>query len=61
MVAVDKAVIARLKSSGETFEILVDPDLALDYRGGKEVDMNDILAVKEIFKDAKRGREHRRS
>ena len=32
MVNVDDAIIARLESFGEKFEILVDPDLAADFR-----------------------------
>ena len=52
MVNVDDAVIARLETYGERFEILVDPELAADYRRGGEIDISDILAVEEIFKDA---------
>ena len=50
--------IARLESFGEKFEILVDPDLAADFRNPdneKEIDIEDILAVEEIFKDSKKG------
>lgn len=58
MVNVDDAIIARLESYGEKFEILVDPDLAADFRNPdneKEIAIEDILAVEEIFKDAKKG------
>ena len=58
MVNVDDAIIARLESFGEKFEILVDPDLAADFRNPdneKEIDIEDILAVEEIFKDSKKG------
>ncbi len=55
MIAVDKAVIARLKTNGETFEILVDCDHALLVKQGKKMDMNDILAAQKIFSDAKKG------
>lgn len=55
MVSLDKAVIARLKTHGETFEILVDPDLALDYKGGKDISIDNVLAVCTIFKDASAG------
>ena len=57
MVNVDDAIIARLESFGEKFEILVDPDLA-DFRNPdyeKEINIEDILAVEEIFKDSKKG------
>jgi ribosome maturation protein Sdo1 len=35
-ISVDKAVIARLRTHGETFEILVDPYLARDFKEGKD-------------------------
>lgn len=54
MVDVDRAVIARLKKEGETFEILVDCDKALEYRVGK-VSLDDVLATFDIFKDVKKG------
>ena len=55
MVTLDNSVIARLEYYGEHFEILVDPDLAADYKRGKNIDIEKILAVEEIFKDAKKG------
>ena len=55
MVTLENSVIARLEYYGQHFEILVDPYLAADYKRGKEVDIEEILAVEEIFKDAKKG------
>ncbi len=55
MVTLEDAVIARLEYYGEHFEILVDPNLAADFKRGKEIELEDILAVEEIFKDAKKG------
>ncbi|MEK6921820.1 MAG: ribosome assembly factor SBDS [Nanoarchaeota archaeon] len=55
MVDVDKAVIARLKTHGDKYEILVDCDSALAFRSGKAVDMGDVLASPKIYTDAKRG------
>ncbi|MSR86024.1 ribosome assembly factor SBDS [Candidatus Woesearchaeota archaeon] len=55
MVRVDQAIIARLKKEGDTFEILVDCDKALAYREGKLANLSEVLATKEIFKDAKKG------
>lgn len=52
MVNVDDAVIARLESYGERFEILVDAELAADYKRGEDIDISTVLAVEEIFKDA---------
>jgi len=48
--------IARFKKGGETFEIIIkDPDKALEFRQGKDVNMKDILEIDRIFKDAKKG------
>lgn len=55
MVNLDDAVTARLEYFGEHFEILVDPDLASDFKRGQAINVEDILAVEEIFKDAKKG------
>ncbi|MDR2966386.1 MAG: ribosome assembly factor SBDS [Methanobacteriaceae archaeon] len=57
MVNIDDAIIARLESYGELFEILVDPDLAADFKNSDKgsIAIEDVLAVEEIFKDAKKG------
>ena len=52
MIPLDKATVVKLKTHGENFEILVDPDLALEYKEGKEIDVNELLAADKIFKDA---------
>lgn len=54
-ISVDKAVIARLKTHGETFEILVDPYLARDFKEGRDVPIEEILATPYVFKDAHKG------
>ncbi|MFH1752114.1 MAG: ribosome assembly factor SBDS [archaeon] len=55
MVKLEEAIIARLEKFGNVFEVLVDPNLALDLKSGKEVNFDDLLAIDEIFKDAKKG------
>lgn len=55
MVSLDDAIIARLKTHGETFEIWVDPDLALRYKEGEKIDFKELLAIDNVFKDAKSG------
>jgi ribosome maturation protein SDO1 len=55
MVSLEKAVIARLRKAGEVFEVLVDPYLARDLKEGKEVDFEQLLAVEEVFNDARKG------
>ncbi len=58
MVSVEDAVIARISKSGMNFEIMVDPDKALEFRKGGEGNIEDILAFPEIFKDSKKGEKH---
>ncbi len=55
MVSLEKAVIVRLKTYGETFEIFVDPELALSYKEGKDISLDSVLAVDTVFKDARAG------
>ncbi len=55
MVAIDESIIARLKTHGKTFEIFVDPDAALAFKRGDPVKIEDILAVEDVFSDAKNG------
>ena len=59
MVNVDEAIIAKYEYCGEHFEILVDPDLAAEFRNpdGQDVAIEDLLAVEEIFKDSKASEE----
>lgn len=54
MSTLDDAVIARYKKGG-TFEILVDPNGALALKKGEEIDIGNVLAVEDIFEDAKKG------
>ena len=55
MVTLEDAVIARLEYYGERFEVLVDPDLASDLKRGEKIEIDEILAVEEVFKDARKG------
>jgi ribosome maturation protein SDO1 len=57
MVTVDNAVIVRLKTHGQDFEILVDCNNAIAVRENKQVNMKDVLAAMKIFSDAKKGLE----
>ena len=57
MVTVDEAVIARLKTHGHNFEVLVDCNNAISLREGKPVSMKDVLAAVKVFTDAKKGLE----
>ena len=57
MVTVDQAIIARLKTHGQNYEILVDCNNALAFREGKSIELHDVLAAMRIFSDAKKGLE----
>ncbi len=50
-----KSVIAKLKREGKTYEILVDPQKALDFKKGRSISISDVVATDEIFYDAKKG------
>lgn len=52
-VSVDKAVVGRLTVAGQKFEILVDPNKALDFKKGEKINMQDIMAYPVIYKDVK--------
>ena len=52
-IGVDKAVVGRLTISGQKFEILVDPNLAVKFKKGEKIDLNEVLAYPVIYKDAR--------
>jgi ribosome maturation protein SDO1 len=49
MISLDDAVIARLDSHGERFEILVDPRQAALVRQGQPVNIEDVVAALNVF------------
>jgi ribosome maturation protein SDO1 len=55
MVKMEDAVIARLDIENESFEILIDPEIAQSFKEGEEVDILGSLAIDTIFKDSKKG------
>ena len=55
MVNLDDAIVARLESHGETFEVLLDPAVINLLKNGKEVDLLDYMAVEDIFNNARKG------
>ncbi len=55
MVALDESIIARLKTHGKTFEVFVDPEGALALKRGEAAKIENILAVEDVFLDAKNG------
>jgi ribosome maturation protein SDO1 len=57
MVTVDEAVIAKLKTHGQNFEVLVDCNNAIAVKENKQVNMKDVLAASKVFIDSKKGLE----
>ncbi len=55
MVDIDKAVVIRLKKSGMKFEVLVDPDKALEFKKGKFINLEEIIAYPGVYHDVRRG------
>jgi ribosome maturation protein SDO1 len=50
---VDKAVVSRLSIGNQKFEILVDPELALRFKKGEKVNLNEVLAYPVIYRDVR--------
>jgi ribosome maturation protein SDO1 len=55
LISLEKAVIARLIKAGEKFEVLVDPEKAMEVKSGKEIPLEELIASEEVFEDSKKG------
>jgi len=56
MISLEDAVTARLESHGARFEVLIDPDAALDIKRDEfEGDLEDVIAAEDVFENASRG------
>lgn len=55
MVDIEDAIIARLESHGESFEVLIDPKVVNHLREGREVELIDYMVVDEVFRNARKG------
>ncbi len=53
----EKLHLARLRKDQDTFEVVVDPDLAMELKEGKDMPLSDVLKSDIIFFDAKKGQE----
>jgi len=51
----EKYVIAKYEAKGHRFEVLVDPDKALQLREGKSVSLDEVLVSDFIYRDARKG------
>ncbi len=51
----EKFTTARISKGGEKFEILVKPELALEYKMGKQLGISQLLVIEEVYTDAGKG------
>jgi ribosome maturation protein SDO1 len=56
MIPLDQAVVARLESHGEKFELLVDPEEAVRFRQGEQADIEEVVAALNVFENASHGK-----
>ncbi len=47
--------LARLKKGGANYELVVDPDKAVAFKEGSDIDIRDIIKSQDVFFDAKKG------
>ncbi|MDP6234660.1 MAG: ribosome assembly factor SBDS [Candidatus Poseidoniaceae archaeon] len=56
MVSLDDAVLARMEKGGKRYELLVDPNLVDEFKSDpKSIDLNQFLAMDEVFHDIRGG------
>lgn len=56
MVSLDNSVLARMEKGGKRYELLVDPELVDDFKSDpNSVNIDDFLAMDEVFHDARSG------
>jgi conserved hypothetical protein TIGR00291 len=56
MISLEDAVTARLESHGARFEVLIDPDAALEIKRDEfDGELTDVIAAEDVFEDASRG------
>ena len=50
-----KYTVVRYVRAGEKFEVLVDPDKAFEFKMGKEIPIDEIIAMDVVYTDSKKG------
>ena len=56
MVSLDNSVLARMEKGGKRYELLVDPEMVDDFKNDPDsVNIDDFLAMDEVFHDARGG------
>ncbi len=48
-------VVARLEAGGHKFEILVDPEKAVELKSGKKIPIEEVVITDTIYKDVRKG------
>ncbi len=56
MISLEDAVIARIKREGEEYEIYVDPYTSRDLKQGKDIDLEEVVATRDVYHDAEKGK-----
>ncbi|MGM5485097.1 MAG: ribosome assembly factor SBDS [Nanobdellota archaeon] len=47
--------LARMKKGGTHFEVPIDPDLAMEFKKGKDIDVREMVQSEDVFFDAQKG------
>ncbi|MBI2137071.1 ribosome assembly factor SBDS [Candidatus Woesearchaeota archaeon] len=47
--------LARLDAGGARFEVIIDPDKAVGFKGGSVGDVREVLMYEKVFADARKG------
>lgn len=55
MISLDKAVVAKYSSGDKNFEILVEPEAAWRVRKGESLDLEKVIAARDVYSDSKKG------
>lgn len=56
MISLEDAVIARIKREDEEYEVLVDPYKSRDLKEGKDVDLEEVVAARDVYIDSEKGK-----
>ena len=56
MVSLDDSVLARMEKGGKRYELLLDPEMVDDFKNDPDsINIDDFLAMDEVFHDARGG------
>lgn len=47
--------LAKFKKGGEMFEVVIDPDIILQYKKDKNTELRNVVMYEKVFSDAKKG------